>query len=67
MKSLRKQLSLSILLTLLVTIGLIGLLSNWVINREFEKYITELGRERRENIVDDLSRQYDGFKTELEA
>ncbi|MDR7811065.1 HAMP domain-containing sensor histidine kinase [Lacrimispora sp.] len=62
MKSLRKQLSLSILLTLLVTIGLIGLLSNWVINREFEKYITELGRERRENIVDDLSRQYDGFK-----
>ncbi|MFV0240543.1 MAG: ATP-binding protein [Lacrimispora sphenoides] len=62
MKSLRKQLSLSILLTLLVTIGLIGLLSNWVINREFEKYITELGRERRENIVDDLSRQYDGYK-----
>jgi signal transduction histidine kinase len=62
LKSLRKQLSLSILLTLLVTIGLIGLLSNWVINREFEKYITELGRERRENIVDDLSRQYDGFK-----
>jgi len=61
-KSLRKQLSLSILLTLLVTIGLIGLLSNWFMNREFEKYITELGRERRENIVDDLSRQYDGFK-----
>lgn len=62
MKSLRKQLSLSILLTLLITIGLIGLLSNWFINREFEKYITELGRERRENIVDDLSKQYDGFK-----
>lgn len=62
MKSLRKQLSLSILLTLLVTIGLIGLLSNWFINREFEKYITELGQERRENIVDDLSKQYDGFK-----
>jgi signal transduction histidine kinase len=61
-KSLRKQLSLSILLTLLITIGLIGLLSNWFINREFEKYITELGRERRENIVDDLSKQYDGFK-----
>lgn len=62
MKSLRKQLSLSILLTLLITIGLIGLLSNWFINREFEKYITELGRERRENIVDDLGRQFDGFK-----
>ncbi|GLC81569.1 HAMP domain-containing sensor histidine kinase [Lacrimispora brassicae] len=62
MKSLRKQLSLSILLTLLITIGLIGLLSNWFINREFEKYITQLGQERREDIVDDLSRQYDGFK-----
>ncbi|MEY8353601.1 ATP-binding protein [Lachnospiraceae bacterium 54-53] len=62
MKSLRKQLSLSILLTLLATVGLIGLLSNWFINREFEKYITELGRERRENIVDDLSSQYDVFK-----
>jgi two-component system sensor histidine kinase BaeS len=62
LKSLRKQLSLSILLTLLITIGLIGLLSNWFMNREFEKYITELGRERRENIVDDLGRQFDGFK-----
>lgn len=62
MKSLRKQLSLSILLTLLITIGLIGLLSNWIMNREFEKYITQLGQERRENIVGDLSRQYDGFK-----
>ena len=62
MKSLRKQLSLSILLTLLITIGLIGLLSNWFMNREFEKYITQLGQERREDIVDDLSRQYDGFK-----
>lgn len=61
MKSLRKQLSLSILLTLLLTILLIGLLSNWFINREFEKYIAELGQERRENIVEDLSRQYDGF------
>ena len=62
MKSLRKQLSLSILLTLLITIGLIGILSNWIMNREFEKYITRLGQERRENIVDDLSRQYDSFK-----
>lgn len=61
-KSLRKQLSLSILLTLLAAIGLIGLSSNWFINRQFEKYITELGQERRENIVDELSKQYDVFK-----
>ncbi len=62
MRSLRKQLSLSILLTLLVTISLIGLLSNWFINREFEKYITNLGQERRENIVNDFNSQYDPFK-----
>lgn len=62
MRSLRKQLSLSILLILLVTISLIGLLSNWFINRGFEEYITNLGQERRENIVHDFSSQYDPFK-----
>ncbi len=58
MRSLRKQLSLSILLILLVTISLIGLLSNWFINRGFEEYITNLGQERRENIVHDFSSQF---------
>lgn len=62
MKSLRKQLSLSILLTVLMTICLIGLVSNWFMNREFEKYITELGQKRREDIVEELSSQYDGLK-----
>ena len=62
MKSLRKQLSLSIFLVLFLTIFLIGLLSNWLINREFEKYITQLGVERRENLVEELNGQYDGFK-----
>lgn len=62
MKSLRKQISLSMLLTLLITIGLIALISNWFMNREFEKYITKLGQERREHIVQDLSKLYDGFK-----
>lgn len=62
MKSLRKQLSLSILLVLFLSIFLIGILSNWFINREFEKYITQLGIERRENVVEELSQQYDGFK-----
>jgi signal transduction histidine kinase len=62
LKSLRKQLSLSIFLVLFLTIFLIGILSNWFINREFEKYITQLGIERRENVVEELSHQYDGFK-----
>lgn len=62
MKSLRKQLSLSIFLILFLTIFLTGILSNWLINREFEKYIIQLGEERRENIVDELSKQYDGLK-----
>lgn len=67
MKSLRRQLSLSILFVLLATVGLIGLLSNWFINREFEKYITRLGAERRENIVEDLSEQYDSFTRSWKA
>lgn len=62
MKSLRKQLSLSIFLILFLTVFLTGILSNWLINREFQKYIIQLGEERRENIVDELSRQYDGLK-----
>lgn len=62
MKSLRKQLSLSIFFTLLLTIGLIGGLSNWFITRGFETYISETGKKRRENIVEELSRQYDGFQ-----
>ena len=62
MKSLRKQLSLSIFLILFLTVFLTGILSNWLISREFEKYIIQLGEERRENIVDELSKQYDGLK-----
>jgi two-component system sensor histidine kinase BaeS len=62
LKSLRKQLSLSIFLILFLTVFLTGILSNWLISREFEKYITQLGKERRENIVDEITRQYDGLK-----
>ncbi|WP_124066656.1 HAMP domain-containing sensor histidine kinase [Clostridium sp. E02] len=62
MKSLRKQLSFSIFFTLLLTILLIGVLSNWFITREFESYISEIGEKRRENIVEELSRQYDGLQ-----
>jgi two-component system sensor histidine kinase BaeS len=62
MKSLRTQLSLFTLLTLLITIGLIGVCSNWFINREFKKYVTKAEQRRSENIVDDLGKQYDSFQ-----
>jgi signal transduction histidine kinase len=58
-RSLRTQLSLSILLILTITVGLIGFFSNWFISREFEKYVTESERTRSENIVVDLGNQYD--------
>ncbi|MCL2100457.1 MAG: hypothetical protein FWH22_01945 [Fibromonadales bacterium] len=57
MRSLRTRISLSILLTLLISIALIGLLSNVFINREFAKYIIEQERMKSENIVSDLSRR----------
>lgn len=59
MRSLKAQLSLAILLIMLLTIGAIGLSSNWSIGREFVKYITAQERTRSENIVADLGRQYD--------
>ena len=62
MKTLRKQLSLSILFTLLITIAMIGLVSNWLMNLEFAKYMTRIGVERRENIINELEKQYDEFK-----
>ena len=65
MKSLRKQLSFSVFFTLLLTILLIGGLSNWFITREFESYISEIGKMRRENIVEELSRQYDGLQNKF--
>lgn len=67
MKSLRTQLSLFILLTLLIIIGLIGFFSNWSVNREFEKYITESVQIRSHNIVGDLERQYESWEKKWNA
>ncbi len=62
MRSLKSQLSLAILLILLLTIGLIGILSNWFISSEFVKYITTQERMHSENISVDLGKQYNSFK-----
>lgn len=59
MKSLRTQLSLSILLIVLVTVALSSIFSNWFINREFESYIAQQEQERSEDIVRDLADRYD--------
>jgi len=61
MRSLRAHLTLTILLVMLLTIGLIGLTSNWFISREFVKYITLQERSRSENIVADLGKRYNSF------
>ncbi|WP_099467460.1 HAMP domain-containing sensor histidine kinase [Konateibacter massiliensis] len=58
MKTLRSQLSLSIMLVVLVTVVLISLLSNITVNRQFEEYITNQKQTRSEYIVHDLSSQY---------
>ena len=43
---------------LLVTIALASALGGWFINREFEQYVALQEKTRRENIVNDLGRQY---------
>lgn len=57
-RSLRTQLSLSILMIAFVTVGLISIVSNWCINRQFEKYVMEQEKARSASIVDDLSIGY---------
>lgn len=61
MRSLRTQLSLSILLIVLVTVALTSVFSNWFINQEFEDYIARQEQVRSENIVSDLGAQYNGL------
>lgn len=58
MRSLRSQLSLSIMLVVLVTVSLISLLSNVTVNKQFEEYILNQKKTRSDYIVHDLSNQY---------
>jgi signal transduction histidine kinase len=61
LRSLRAQLSVSILLTLLVTIALISVFGGLFINREFERHIARQEEIRSENIVNDLGSQYNNM------
>lgn len=60
-KSLRSQLSLSILALLLVMIVLMSIFANLFINREFEYYVQRQDEARSESIVSDLTSQYNGM------
>lgn len=61
MRSLRSQLSLSIMLVVLVTVSVISLLANLMVNRQFEEYIIAQEKTRSEDIVEDLSSHYNSL------
>ncbi|MEL7603254.1 MAG: HAMP domain-containing sensor histidine kinase [Bacillota bacterium] len=56
---LRTQLTLSILLVAMLSVGLISVLANISVNRRFAAYFTEQGIARSGEIVQDLQSQYD--------
>jgi signal transduction histidine kinase len=58
-RSLRAQLSLSVLVIVLFTVVVVSILANIFVNRQFETYITEQETARTENIAADLGAQYD--------
>lgn len=60
-RSLRAQLSYSILCIAIVTVGLITLTSNWLINREFDRYVMQSEVERSQSIVEDLGAEFSSF------
>ncbi|MGI6004908.1 MAG: ATP-binding protein [Christensenellales bacterium] len=58
-RSLKAQLPLTIVTVVFVTVVLISVLSNVLINRQFENYITRQNQVRVADIADNLSHQYD--------
>lgn len=57
-RTLRAQLSFTILLVLLIMVAFISIFSNVLINREFENYIMRQESNRSESIISDLENQY---------
>ena len=60
-RGLRTQLTVTITFIALITVAVISLLSNLFINIEFEKYVKEQQKVRSEDIVANLSRQYNSL------
>jgi heavy metal sensor kinase len=57
--SLKTQLSLNIAAVALLTVALISVVSNVLINRQFRDYISKRHQQRIESIISDLNQQYD--------
>ena len=57
-KTLKSQLSLTIAMVTLVTVTLISLLSNILINQKFKDYISQQQKSKTEEIVSSLNEQY---------
>jgi len=57
--SLRTKLTLTIALVMLLTVALISLLSNFFIEKQFTNYIASQQEKRTQEIVNNLSQQYD--------
>lgn len=64
MRKLRTQLSLTIMMTVLFTIAIISLLSNVIINKEFEIYKAEQQKKKADNIVANFNNQYNSLTKE---
>lgn len=61
MRGLRTQISLTMMLIILFTVAVISLLSNVIINKEFEKYIAEQQKTKADDIVSNFNNQYNGL------
>lgn len=64
MRSLRAQLPLTIMFIVLFTVAIITVLSNQIINREFESYISDQQKQKAEDIVTNVSSQYNSLTGE---
>lgn len=60
-KTLREQLSLSILVIVLITVGIISILANYFINKQFTEYVTKQQELKTQVITTSISNQYTSF------
>ncbi len=60
-KSLREQLSLSLLVIVLITIAIISILANYFINKQFTEYVARQQKLKTQVITTSISNQYTSF------
>ena len=58
MKSLRRKLSFSYILLIMICVILISSLSNFFLNRQFKSYVIQQQEKKNKAIVDDIDQQY---------